>query len=94
MVNGVQYVAILAGVGGWPGVVVGWVDARVPNAALGFAGAMPDLPSRTSSGSTLMVFALPGPLKTAGPDKPETTGQAQPAQTEPPGYMPWQPSGR
>jgi lanthanide-dependent methanol dehydrogenase len=82
MVNGVQYVAILSGVGGWPGATVGWVDSRVPNAALGFAGAMQDLPAKTSAGSTLMVFALSGPLHTAGgPEKrPETTGQGLPSQ--------------
>jgi PQQ-dependent dehydrogenase (methanol/ethanol family) len=55
-----QYVAILSGVGGWPGVVANAeVDPRVRNAALGFSGAMQDLPAYTAGGSTLMVFALP-----------------------------------
>jgi PQQ-dependent dehydrogenase (methanol/ethanol family) len=58
--DGRQYVAILAGVGGWPGVVANAeVDARVRNGALGFTGAMQDLPAYTAGGSTLMVFALP-----------------------------------
>jgi PQQ-dependent dehydrogenase (methanol/ethanol family) len=90
MVKDIQYVAILSGVGGWPGVIAnGWIDPRVPNAALGFAGAMQDLPARTSGGSTLMVFALPGPLHTAGgPGKlPETTGQGQPTPGTP-GFSP------
>jgi PQQ-dependent dehydrogenase (methanol/ethanol family) len=60
--DGRQYVAILAGVGGWPGVVANAeVDSRVRNGALGFTGAMQDLPQYTAAGSTLMVFALPRP---------------------------------
>jgi lanthanide-dependent methanol dehydrogenase len=44
--DGLQYVAILSGVGGWPGVVANAeVDGRVRNAALGFAGGMQDLPA-------------------------------------------------
>jgi alcohol dehydrogenase (cytochrome c) len=58
--DGRQYVAILSGVGGWPGVVANApVDSRVRNGALGFTGAMQDLPKYTSAGSTLLVFALP-----------------------------------
>jgi alcohol dehydrogenase (cytochrome c) len=58
------------------------IDPRVPNGALGFVGAMQDLPAHTSGGSTLMVFAVPGPLRTAGDHEnhPQTTGQGQPAQ--------------
>ena len=42
--DGRQYVAIMTGVGGWPGVVAdAEVDPRVRNAALGFAGATQDL---------------------------------------------------
>jgi len=33
----------------------------VRNGALGFTGAMQDLPAYTAGGSTLMVFALPRP---------------------------------
>lgn len=57
--DGVQYVAILSGVGGWPGVVANAeVDPRVRNGALGFTGAMQDLPLYTVGGSTLLVFSL------------------------------------
>jgi lanthanide-dependent methanol dehydrogenase len=59
-VNGVQYVAILSGVGGWPGAIANAVlDPRVRNGALGFTGATQDLPTVTAGGSTLLVFALP-----------------------------------
>jgi lanthanide-dependent methanol dehydrogenase len=90
MIGDTQYIAILSGVGGWPGVVAsGWVDPRVPNGALGFTGAMQDLPARTSGGSTLMVFALPGPLRTAGGgNEVETTGQGQSAPRQVPGDLP------
>ena len=55
-----QYVAVLAGVGGWAGAVVaGQLDTRVPYGALGFVGAMKDLPEVTGEGGTLYVFALP-----------------------------------
>jgi lanthanide-dependent methanol dehydrogenase len=58
--DGKQYVAILAGVGGWAGAVVsGDLDPRDATAALGFANAMKDLPDATTKGGTLYVFALP-----------------------------------
>jgi len=58
--DGRQYVAILAGVGGWAGAVVsGNLDPTVPFGALGFVGAMQDLPQHTAPGGTLYVFALP-----------------------------------
>jgi lanthanide-dependent methanol dehydrogenase len=58
--DGKQYVAVLAGVGGWSGAIVsGGLDARDPTAALGFANAMKDLPKYTQKGGTLHVFALP-----------------------------------
>jgi lanthanide-dependent methanol dehydrogenase len=58
--DGRQYVAVLAGVGGWTGaVVVGHLDTRDKSAAMGMVGAMSDLPSRTQPGGTLYVFALP-----------------------------------
>jgi lanthanide-dependent methanol dehydrogenase len=57
--DGQQYVAILSGVGGWPGVVANaQVDPRVRNAALGFSGATQDLPFYTAGGSELLVFKL------------------------------------
>ncbi|HVW93759.1 MAG TPA: PQQ-dependent dehydrogenase, methanol/ethanol family [Devosia sp.] len=58
--DGRQYVAILSGVGGWPGVVAdAEVDPRLRNGAAGFAGAVQDLPAYTTGGNVLMVFALP-----------------------------------
>jgi lanthanide-dependent methanol dehydrogenase len=58
--DGKQYVAILSGVGGWAGAVVaGDLDPRDPSAALGFVGAMGDLPEYTTKGGTLYVFSLP-----------------------------------
>ncbi len=61
--DGKQYVAVLAGVGGWAGAVVaGQLDPRVPYGALGFVGAMKDLPEVTGGGGTLYVFALPEEL--------------------------------
>ncbi len=57
--DGKQYVAVLAGVGGWAGAVVaGGLDTRDQTAALGFVAAMADLPAATTSGGMLYVFAL------------------------------------
>ena len=58
--DGKQYIAILAGVGGWSGAIVaGGLDPRDQTAALGFVGAMGDLPQHTTKGGMLYVFALP-----------------------------------
>jgi lanthanide-dependent methanol dehydrogenase len=58
--DGRQYVAVLAGVGGWAGAIVsGGLDPRDGTAALGFVNAMTDLPQYTNKGGTLYVFALP-----------------------------------
>jgi PQQ-dependent dehydrogenase (methanol/ethanol family) len=58
--DGNQYIAILDGVGGWPGAIANAeLDPRVRNGAAGFVGALGDLPAFTSGGSTLLVFALP-----------------------------------
>ncbi len=55
-----QYVAVLSGVGGWAGAIVSSdLDGRDGTAALGFANAMRDLPTKTSKGGELYVFALP-----------------------------------
>ena len=55
-----QYVAVLAGVGGWPGAIVsGGLDARDHTAGGGFANAMTDLPKVTGTGDLLYVFRLP-----------------------------------
>ena len=58
--DGKQYVAIVAGVGGWSGAIVaGGLDPRDSTAALGFVAAMTDLPLATTKGGTLSVFSLP-----------------------------------
>jgi alcohol dehydrogenase (cytochrome c) len=59
--NGKQYVAVLSGVGGWPGAIVAndlkpETDAT---SAHGFGYAMRELPKYTSKGGTLYIFALP-----------------------------------
>jgi PQQ-dependent dehydrogenase (methanol/ethanol family) len=58
--DGKQYIAVFSGVGGWAGAIVsGDLDPRDPTAALGFVGAMQDLPQNTGKGGTLYVFSLP-----------------------------------
>ena len=58
--DGHQYIAVVAGVGGWAGAVVaGKMDTRDPTGALGFANATKDLPMKTTAGGMLYVFALP-----------------------------------
>lgn len=62
--DGQQYVAILAGVGGWPGAIVSAnLDARDGTAAGGFVNVMRDLPAVTRKGGHLYVFGLPGAAK-------------------------------
>lgn len=62
--DGQQYVAVLAGVGGWSGAIVSApLDPRDSTAALGFANAMRDLPSVTKRGGHLYVFSLQGAAK-------------------------------
>jgi PQQ-dependent dehydrogenase (methanol/ethanol family) len=58
--DGKQYIAVLAGVGGWAGAIVsGGLDPRDGTAATGFVNVMKDLPNYTGKGGTLYVFALP-----------------------------------
>ena len=58
--DGHEYVAVLSGVGGWAGAIVsGNLDSHDKTAALGFVGAMADLPQKSTPGGTLYVFALP-----------------------------------
>ena len=58
--DGKQYVAILSGIGGWPGtVVVNDLDTRDPTASLGFSNALQDLKAASTRGGMLYVFALP-----------------------------------
>jgi lanthanide-dependent methanol dehydrogenase len=59
--DGQQYVAVLAGVGGWSGAIVAAnLDPRDATGALGFVGAMRDLPQHTRRGGHLYVFSLQG----------------------------------
>ena len=58
--DGKQYVAILSGIGGWPGSVVSAnLDTRDDSAGNGWGSAMSDLKKATTPGGTLYVFALP-----------------------------------
>jgi PQQ-dependent dehydrogenase (methanol/ethanol family) len=58
--DGKQYIAVLAGVGGWAGAVVaGDLDVHDASAAGGFANVVGDLKQRTTKGGMLYVFALP-----------------------------------
>ena len=58
--------AIMSGVGGWPGVIANAeLDPRIRNGALGFTGAVQDLPAYTVGGSNLLVFSLPKPAQAA-----------------------------
>ena len=62
--DGRQYVAVLAGVGGWAGAIVSAnLDPRDGTGALGFVNAMRDLRQATTAGGMLYVFALPGGAK-------------------------------
>ncbi|HVV65941.1 MAG TPA: PQQ-dependent dehydrogenase, methanol/ethanol family [Rhizomicrobium sp.] len=75
--DGKQYVAILSGVGGWAGAIANYeIDPRVRNGALGYTGAVQDLPAYTSGGSTLLVFSLPGGGPHAPPPQPLTPSGA------------------
>lgn len=57
--DGVQYVAINYGVGGWPGVGLVF-DLEDPTAGLGAVGAFKKLANYTQMGGGLMVFSLNG----------------------------------
>jgi lanthanide-dependent methanol dehydrogenase len=59
--DGHQYVAVFAGIGGWPGaVVVNDLDTRDETAALGWGVAMRDLKKDTTKGGMLYVFSVEG----------------------------------
>jgi lanthanide-dependent methanol dehydrogenase len=58
--DGKQYVAVLSGIGGWPGgIVVNDLDVRDETAALGWGRALPDLKAATTRGGMLYIFGLP-----------------------------------
>jgi PQQ-dependent dehydrogenase (methanol/ethanol family) len=62
--DGQQYVAVLAGVGGWAGAIVSAdMDPRDATGASGFANAMRDLKEATKKGGMLYVFSLAGAAK-------------------------------
>ena len=70
--DGVQYVAIMSGVGGWAGAVAAAnIDPRVRNGALGFTGAMGDLPQYTSGRQQFLVFAVRQARSTSSARKPD-----------------------
>lgn len=57
--DGHEYIAILAGVGGWIGAILSnHLDTRDSTAASGMATAVPDLPLRSKTGGKLYVFRL------------------------------------
>ena len=57
--DGKQYVSIVAGVGGWAGIIVsGEMDPRDQTAGKGFVAAMADLPQHTTKGGMLYTFSL------------------------------------
>jgi PQQ-dependent dehydrogenase (methanol/ethanol family) len=59
--DGKQYVAILSGIGGWPGaVVVNDLDTRDATAGHGWGRALTDLKKDSARGGMLYVFALDG----------------------------------
>lgn len=81
--DGSQYIAVLAGVGGWAGVVANAeIDPRVRNGALGFTGATQDLPKATAAGGELLVFSLPK-TQTAGTQSNRSIAQVQSTQAGP-----------
>jgi methanol dehydrogenase (cytochrome c) subunit 1 len=57
--NGTQYVAIMYGVGGWPGVGLVF-DLADPTAGLGAVGAFKNLQNYTQMGGGVQVFSLDG----------------------------------
>jgi PQQ-dependent dehydrogenase (methanol/ethanol family) len=58
--DGKQYVAVLSGIGGWPGaLVVNDLDPRDDMAGTGWGSALPDLKEATTKGGMLYVFGLP-----------------------------------
>jgi PQQ-dependent dehydrogenase (methanol/ethanol family) len=58
--DGKQYLAILSGIGGWPGsIVAGQLDTRDGTAANGWGKALPSIRNEVTAGGTLYVFSLP-----------------------------------
>lgn len=58
--DGKQYIAILSGIGGWPGsIVAANLDTRDGTAANGWGKALPNIRNEVTAGGTLYVFSLP-----------------------------------
>ena len=58
--DGKPYVAVLSGIGGWPGaIVVNDLDTRDATAGNGWGGVLADLKSVSTKGGMLYVFSLP-----------------------------------
>ncbi len=90
--DGMQYVAILSGVGGWPGAIANAeLDPRVRNGALGFSGAMQDLPAHTVAGNSLLVFSLGKPGASSAALQNQQPQTPPPASNEAPAQQPAQP---
>jgi PQQ-dependent dehydrogenase (methanol/ethanol family) len=59
--DGHEYVAVLSGIGGWPGAMVtADLDPRDATAGNGWGAALADLKQATTKGGMLYVFGLPG----------------------------------
>jgi lanthanide-dependent methanol dehydrogenase len=59
--DGHQYIAVLSGIGGWPGaVVVNDLDTRDAGAGTGWGETMGPLKKETQRGGTLFVFTVEG----------------------------------
>jgi glucose dehydrogenase len=57
--DGRQYVAVLSGIGGWPGaLIVNDLDTRDRTAGHGWGNALPDLKAATTRGGMLYIFGL------------------------------------
>jgi lanthanide-dependent methanol dehydrogenase len=57
--DGKEYIAVYAGIGGWMGAVAfPDISTDDPYTALGVAGAVPDLKTKTAMGGVLYVFSL------------------------------------
>jgi PQQ-dependent dehydrogenase (methanol/ethanol family) len=58
--DGRQYIAVLSGVGGWPGTLITVnADTRDSTAGIGWASVLADLQRATTMGGMLYVFSLP-----------------------------------
>jgi PQQ-dependent dehydrogenase (methanol/ethanol family) len=57
--DGHEYIAILSGIGGWPGAIVSAdLDPRDATAGNGWGGVLGDLKQKTTKGGVLYVFSL------------------------------------